>query len=84
MDENEFNEHLAKLNVGAAIIDAAHREIDKMPGAKIVSEVGDILVKSGGKDLLQKAHGLALPEHQRTIELQWFGLTDAAGRQWLP
>ena len=79
MDNNQLDELLLKLNQGAAMMDE-----DKLPGARVVTDVGHALAEVGGKALLRKAHSLALPEHQRTIELQWCGITDRNGEQWLP
>ena len=84
IEDGRLSDLLFRLNEGAAIMDAASDDNDKMPGARIVSEVGAELVEEGGHDLLKRAHGMALPEYQRTIEVQWGGLTDAQGRQWRP
>lgn len=84
MDNNSLYDLVAELNDGARLMRDGLTESEKFGGALVISRVGARLVKDGGKPLLQKAHGLAAEENQRTIELQWFGLTDSSGRQWLP
>ena len=84
LDDARFGELLVNLSEGASLMDSAGTESEKLDGARLVSEVGAELVKVGGKPLLEKAHSMTSEDNQRTIELQWFGLTDADGRQWLP
>lgn len=84
MNEDRMDELVAKLNLGAAMIEVAENDNDKLPGARMISEVGAVLVEEGGKTLLEKAHGLAMPKHQNTISNQWFALADTDGKVWLP
>lgn len=84
MTAERFNRLLEKLNTGAELMDERKTESDKLQGAQLISEVGAELVKDGGKPLLEEAHSKAIEKNRRTIELQWFGLTDSGGRQWLP
>lgn len=82
MDDNRLNELVAELNAGARLMREGGTESEKLGGAQAVSKVGAELVKDGGKPLIELAHGLASEENQRTISLQWYGLTDSDGYQW--
>lgn len=82
--DDDLRAQIAELNRGAAMMDAAKNEKEKLAGASIVSGVGLDLVDTGGKPLLERAHSMVDPQYQRTVELQWYGLTDKNGYQWLP
>lgn len=83
MDDTQLNDLVAELNKGATMMNAATTETEKMTGARIVSAAGATVVEAGGKDLLEKAYGLVSGDCQRTVNLEWYGLTGADGRQWL-
>lgn len=83
MNEIELNKHVAELNRGAQMIDAQTENNKKLPGSSVVSRVGRILVETGGVELLHKAHQRVDARYQRTVELQWYGVT-YGDRQWLP
>lgn len=74
----------AELNCGVGLMQGAGSEQEKLEGARMIKRVGQHLVDTGGINLLRKAYGYVAPEAQRQVELEWFGLTDADGYQWLP
>lgn len=84
MDFVDFEYQVSELNRGARLMNTEAEEANKLSGAEAVSKAGLALVDAGGIALLRKAHAAVDPEFQRTVELQWYGLTDTAGFQWLP
>lgn len=83
MNEQDLTKRIAELNRGAKMMDDADTDSGKLPGAAIVSRVGRELIEAGGFDLLRRAHSMVEEARQRTVELQWFGLSDG-NRTWLP
>lgn len=84
MDDNRLRELVKELNEGAAIMETAETEAKGLLGARKVSLAGEEIVKAGGKAKLREVYYLVDPKHQRTVEVQWSGLTDAEGLMWLP
>ncbi len=81
MEQTDINKAVAELNAGA---DLMRQKDTELKGARLVSQLGQRLVDAGGTTLLKEVHALISPEHQRTVELQWYGLTDKEGHQWWP
>lgn len=54
----------------------------ELTGGMKISRAGELLVAEGGLKLAREVHA-TLGQYQRTVELQWFGLTDGEG-VWLP
>ncbi|ATG46048.1 hypothetical protein PhaeoP83_04443 (plasmid) [Phaeobacter inhibens] len=84
MNDEQLSEMVSELNRGAELIDTSETDYEKLPGAAIISRVGRALAEAGGKELLEQAHAKVDPQFQRTIDLQWYGLADTNGNQWLP
>ncbi|GGB09196.1 hypothetical protein GCM10011491_41450 [Brucella endophytica] len=72
----------ALLLEGAAQMEDAETAQGKLPGAAKVSRAGQMLVNLGGIVLAREVHA-TLGEFQRTVELQWYGLSDGENT-WLP
>ena len=70
------------LNEGAHRMRHGSTVAERLEGAARVTNVGMELIAERGFEGLQEAYRLVDGEHQQTVEVEWFGLTDGEKR-WL-
>jgi len=68
---------------GSAEMEMAGDDLNKqLLGASKVTRAGQKLIDEGGLPLVREVYAM-LGEYQRTVDLQWFGLSDGCNT-WLP
>lgn len=83
MPDQQISEARELLITGATEMREAGGDRNKeLSGARKVTQAGEQLVAIGGLALAREVHA-TLGEHMRTVELQWYGLTDGKNI-WYP
>lgn len=78
----DISSSVARLHDGVRQMRYGQSVGDRLDGAAAIRSVGTELIDRLGFDALCEAYKLVDGEHQRTVELEWFGLTDG-DRRWV-